>query len=141
MNRNFRERSKITYNESSTDEESFCSDDSELEDSSDEEDESDEVDVSNSEDELGPDDFDTDEESGDCEFANEFIQWNKKHPDPNSFENVERGRLEPGLLYPVLDCRNIVDFFLFFIDNTMLQQIVDRTNTRHEENLTIEELQ
>jgi hypothetical protein len=92
---------------------------------------------------LGPDDFDSDDESIENHpFYTDSgaIQWSKDHPDLEEINLVPKGRLFPGLLLPVLHCCSMIDFFQFFIDSTILQHIVDCTNSRYEENLTIEEL-
>ena len=139
MAKNTRKRPVINYLESSSDEQTADSGDDEIEQSSDDEQnvlESDDFDHGS---ELGLNDFDSEDELNTSQHYSDSgsVQWSKNPPDLREINIIARCRLSAGLLPPVLHCRNIVDFFQAFIDRTMLQHIVDCTNRRFNEELTI----
>lgn len=142
MSKNTRKRTQINYAESTNSEESSYSDNEEFKESSDEEQVPSEVDDSDRNSELCSEDFDSEEDLSDSMFYSDSssVKWSKMPPDLSELSIIPKGRLYPGLLFPVLHCRSIIDIFKYFIDETMLQHIINCTNNLYEENVTMEEL-
>lgn len=107
-----------------------------------------EIDQSSHEDELVSDDFESDEDyssdveisQGDYHNSDGSFIWNRDHPDPLELSVIRSTCFSPGLLFPVLNCVEMVDFFCHLIDDTLLNTIIEFTNIRYDENVTLDEL-
>lgn len=108
-----------------------------------------EVDESTYDDELAPTDFDADDESSnsgeESDNQDEYyspdgnFKWKRNHSDIES-SSIRSTGFFSGLLFPVLGFVEIVDFFCYLIDDTMLNHIIQCTNDRYEANLCLDEL-
>lgn len=141
-------RTSDFLSESLTDEEIDSECESEVDSASSDEEDQLEIDESLYDDELLVSDFSEEDEDSDeaMESPEEFYSpngsflWNISSPDLSELEFVRETRLSSGLLFPVLGCVEMVDFFSYLIDDTLLNHILDCTNKRHDEDITLDEL-
>lgn len=134
-------RSKVVYTELSSEDESIHEDrvsedevDSEAEINSQV---SDELSIDDFED---SDELDTTMESSEEFYGKDGFVWRVQEPNPHLISHPNFSSRHSNLLEPVKGFKKIEEFFNYFIDDTILNYIIDCTNKRVEEDFTLDEI-